>query len=64
MYFIKRNTTLPKTLRGPFFDYEKARSAIRKWLRAKYQNTYNNIELTYSHGNAAISDFGFKIERV
>jgi len=54
MYYIKRNSTMPKKLRGPFFSYEEARSAVRKYLRAK---------LSLGSHNASISDYGFSISK-
>ena len=54
MFRILRTTALPKVLRTSFTSYERARQAIRKWLRAS-----KNL-----HGNAAISTFGFSIQRV
>lgn len=53
MYYITRTKTMPKALKGPFFSYEEARQAIRKWLRS------NNFAVD----NAPIGTFGFSISR-
>jgi hypothetical protein len=54
MYRITRNKTVPHALRITFPTYERARQAIRRWLRSA-QNV---------RGNAAISQFGFSIRPV
>lgn len=49
-----------KRFNNKLFDsYEKARSYVRKWIR-------KNDVLTcvlYNNSNAAITDYGFKIQR-
>lgn len=54
MYRVTRNRSLPRIFKNTeFFTYEIARRAVRKWLRAARD----------VRGNAAISDFGFSIQR-
>mgnify|MGYP006359979029 CR=1 FL=1 len=51
---IKRKTTLPRSLRGAnFTNYEKARSAVRKYIRANYQ--------TQPRENPPIGLYGFSV---
>lgn len=55
-YRAKRKTTLPGSLRGVnFTNYEVARSAIRKYIRATYQ--------TQPGENPAIGLYGFSVAR-
>lgn len=55
MFTIRRNKSLPATLRTRTFQsYEEARRAIRAWLRTR----------TPGIGNPAISDHGFRVERL
>lgn len=55
MFYIKRKHPLPKALRGPFHTYEKARSAVRCYLRKTVGNFRGN--------NPSISEFGFSIQK-
>lgn len=57
MYKIKRNTTLPAMLKTAFTSYEQARSAIRKYLRTRYQDCCNR-------SNPSITDYGFSVVKV
>lgn len=64
MYYISRNLTMPRSLRGPFFSYEKARQAIRKWIRANKaaeMRLYRDLGIFTS--NPDIGSFGFSITK-
>lgn len=55
MYKVTRRN-LPKSLKATFPTYEKARSAVRKYIR-KMNGNFGGI-------NPPISEFGFTIQRI
>ena len=61
MYKIKRSYsyTLPKCLKGSFFSYERARSAVRKYIRKTTVWARSESEAAYS--NPCLCDYGFSI---
>jgi hypothetical protein len=61
IYTVKRNGSLPKSLKGTTFNsYETARSAVRKYIRTMK----NYSSAFYSNDNPAITEFGFSIKSV
>ena len=48
MYKIKRNNHLPSELTGLFNSYEKARNAVRNYIRKRYGDPQHRNSLSIS----------------